>query len=76
MMLWCLLSVAMVVLPKLKQSRGKSLVCCYIAISLICCSPEVVSSDEEDELITPKARSSTKPQKTGTKKESANKDKL
>ncbi|KAM5532012.1 hypothetical protein V8D89_014346 [Ganoderma adspersum] len=37
-------------------------------------SPEVVPSDEEDEPIAPKARSSTKPRKMSTKKESVNED--
>ncbi|KAM5532473.1 hypothetical protein V8D89_013889 [Ganoderma adspersum] len=37
-------------------------------------SPEVVPSDEEDEPIAPKARSSTKPQKISVKKESVDED--
>ena len=75
-MTWHLLSVGVVVLPRPKQSRGKPLVCCYIAINLMHCSPEVVSSDEEDKPIAPKARSSTKPRKTAIKKETTGKDKL
>ena len=47
-------------------------VSCCVAFCLMCllCSPEIVPSDDEDEHIVPKARSSTKPRKM-SKKESA-----
>ena len=70
MMTWRLLSVGVVILPRPSWSRGKLFISCHVTICLMCCSPEVVPSDEEDGAVVPKARSSTKHQKTSVKKES------
>ena len=73
MMMWRLLSVGMVILPRPSRSRGKLFISCHVTICLMCHSPEAVPSDEEDGAVVPKARSSTKHQKTSVKKESDDK---
>ena len=70
--MWHLLSVGVGILLRPKSLKGMLFISCCVAFGLMCllCSPEIVPSDDEDEHIVPKARSSTKPRKM-SKKESA-----